>query len=373
MVRMNILFLTDELLPGGVSKYVVDLANALVSEGNTVAVASTDGPYRKRLSQNVRFIPIQLLQPNSYNKNILGIPLSLTALKRHLRQEHYDIIHTQKRYSDLIGKLIARKFNIPHVSTCHNTFHNHKYLSVFGDYIIAVSDSIRSVLIEEYKKSPERVVTIHNGIFPLKPANDEDIRSFRSSLGIADSSVVIGSVGQFIPAKDRTSLVLGFSEVLKNINREAHLIIVGDGPEKENILELIGQFGIQNFVHIFPPSSSIELLFSSVDFCVLSSIQEGFPYVILEAASLKKPFVATQVGGVCEFVENGVTGLTIPSRSPELLAKGMITLINNPDLCRRLGNAARERFQQNHTFDRMIQSTLSVYEKALHRKNSFAK
>jgi len=369
---MKILLLTDELLPGGASRYVIDLANAFVSRGNTVTVASTDGPYRERLFREVQFIPIRLLQSNSYKKNIWGIPFSLTALKRHIRQEHYDIIHTQKRYSDLIGELIARKYNISHVSTCHSTFHNHKYLSVFGDYTIAVSDSIRSILIEDYKKSPESVVTIHNGIFPLKPASDEDTRSFRSSLGIADSSAVIGSVGQFIPAKDRTSLVIGFSEILKSINREAHLIIVGDGPEKNNIRKLIGQLGIQNYVHILPPSSSIELLFSSVDFCVLSSIQEGFPYVLLEAASLKKPFVATQVGGVSEFVENGNTGLIVPSKSPELLAKGMISLVNDPDLCHRLGNAAWDRFQQNHTFDQMIQSTLGVYEKAIH-KNSFAK
>lgn len=365
---MNILLVTDELLSGGVSRYVVDIANTLCERGKSVTVAATDGPYRQQLLSSVRFLPLPLLKENSYKKQIMGFPCSLFILLQHLHDSKYDIIHSQKRYSDMLAHIVSRVYRIPHISTCHSTFVNLKYLSVYGDYTIAVSESIRELLITRYKRDPRKVVTVHNGCNSLRFCSEQEKIAFRKMLRISPQATIIASVGQLIPSKDRFTLLHAIS-YLKQNNPELlfTLLLVGDGIQRKEIINLIEREQLDPNVLLLPANSDVSLVFNIADFCVLSSVQEGFPYVLLEAASVKKPFIATDVGGVKEFIDHNITGILVPPKNPTLLANAIKELISNEQLRVELGEQAFQKYTAYFNFELFVKRTFDVYDKVLSR------
>jgi glycosyltransferase involved in cell wall biosynthesis len=368
---MKILLVTDELLPGGVSRYVTDVANKLSSRGLAVTVASTGGSFRTRLNSSVRFVPLTLMKPNSYRKDYGGIPRSLIELASFVRQTLPDVIHTNKRFCDTLGRLVARKFGIPHVSTCHNTFAGGQWYSPFGDYTIAVSDAIGHMLISRFGKPPQKVFTIKNEIEPLRSASLGENKAWALKLGIQRFKTVIASVGQFIPSKDRDTLL----DALAILNRQGKLkntvcILMGHGQCFERLKARITQLALDEHVRFLPGEFDVRTIVSLADFCVLSSIQDGgIPYVLLEAASLKKPHIATNVGGIPEFISHGETGLLVPPKSPQLLAEAIEVFLRKPDSVSKIGRNAKNRFLRFHSSETYITETLEVYRRAISSRN----
>ena len=107
--------------------------------------------------------------------------------------------------------------------------------------------------------------------------------------------------------------------------------------------ELVRNEAIQNNVMFLQGTYNVEALFNVADFMVLSSKQEGLPYVLMEAASIGKPHIATDVGGVSEFIIHGETGMLVPPSDPEKLADAIKDLLNNPETVERLGKKATRK------------------------------
>lgn len=102
------------------------------------------------------------------------------------------------------------------------------------------------------------------------------------------------------------------------------------------------------------------------DIFVLPSWSEGLPLVILEAMAAGCPVIATNVGAIPEVVVDGVTGILVEKRNPQQLAHAIVTLIDNPDLRRRMGEAGRKRFEEHYTFDKCAERLIAVFERVLH-------
>ncbi len=363
---MKILLLTDELLPGGVSKYVVDLSNELVTDGHRITVAATEGPYVKKLDSRVSFLHIPLLRKNSYSKKITGFIRSFIILFIHLLNYNYDIIHSQKRYSDLLAFILSKIFHIKHISTCHNTFSDLKMFSVFGDITIAVSHSIRKQLIDIYNKKPEKVVVIYNYCAPFNEYTKDEKIEWKKKYLIAADTKVVASVGQLIPSKDRMTLLRAVEKVKQRTKEKFVLLIVGDGHLKEQLDSYIQKHQLMNEVKILPGNTDVQMVFNIADFCVLSSVKEGFPYVILEAASIGKPHIATLVGGVIEFIEDEVTGLLVEPKNPEMLADAILRLIDDNDLRTKLGLQAYKKFYNEFSNrEQYLEKIIDVYTRKL--------
>jgi glycosyltransferase involved in cell wall biosynthesis len=108
-----------------------------------------------------------------------------------------------------------------------------------------------------------------------------------------------------------------------------------------------------------------ELYLLDTDIFVLPSWSEGFPLVILEAMAAGCPVISTRVGAIPEVVLDGVTGILVEKQNPQQLAQAMITLIENPDLRRQMGQAGRKRFEEHFTFDRCIDRMIAVFNNAV--------
>jgi glycosyltransferase involved in cell wall biosynthesis len=325
---------------------------------------------RNRLRAEIFFRGLSLFKPETFTKNYFGLLQSLRASNTEIRRHSIDIIHSHHRLSDLVARIAARRLNTCHVSTCHSLFTTLKMFSWFGDETITGSDAVRSVLIRDFGKDPSRVHRIHLGIKPLEHLSDNAVAIFRKRIGAAGRRI-IASVGRLEKLKDRMTLLQAISILRHNQLPDDFLfVIVGDGPERSMLLSTIRELAIESSVLMLDSSTNVADIFNVAEFCVISSLREGGTlYVNLEAASLEKPHVATNVGGIPEFVEDRVTGLLVPPRSPEKLAEALALLIRNPEEVLRLGHNAFLRYTAHHGYERFIDETIGVYEKALSEKS----
>jgi len=363
---MNILLLSDDMQLGGVPRHVVDLANGLAEHGHGVIVCASDGPSRALLNSRVRFVALQLLQTGTYRKQWLGPTKAFPRLVSLVRREDIDVIHSHKRFTDLLGRAVALSLNRPHVSTCHNTFDDFYRLSVFGHQTIACSKSIEEMLIRRFHKKPESVSVVYVGLKHQADVSEAEQARMRSQLDIGATDRVICSIGHLSRAKDRSTLLRAVARLNEqNALQRVVCVIVGDGEEEQALKEYVRNRRLEERVRLLPGSTDVATVMKISEFAVLSSVQEGIPYVLLEAAWFAKAHVATDVGGVKEFVEPGVTGILVPPRDPEALATAIRQLIESPDKARELGANARERCLVQHSYDTFLRSVVEVYEKSM--------
>jgi glycosyltransferase involved in cell wall biosynthesis len=366
---MRILLIAEDFVLNGVTRHIIDLANGLAEAGHTVFVAATPSTQKERLNPAVTFVPLSLCYPESYNKKWSGIFKSMKILLKTIGENHIEIVHTHKRYVDLLGRIAALLTGVKHISTCHNEFSNYRWLSPFGDIIIAPCSEIAQMLMHDFGFHRERVKIVLHGIKPFNSFSAEVNKQQRQSLGIKEDIKVILSVGHLNRQKDRPTLI----EALRILQEQGRLekvlcMIVGEGEESSTVQAMIHTYNLEEKIKLLPALSNIEALNNVADFCVLSSIHEALPYVVLEAASIGKPHISTIVGFIPSFIGNNEAGICVPPSNPRQLAEGIQYLLLNPSRVTELGKAAQEKFNQYYTYESFINNTLSIYEKALSMK-----
>lgn len=362
--EINILLLTDGMQPGGVERHVVHLANGLHKNGMKVTVAATDGPFRNLLDSSIPFLKLPLLYGGTSHKRLLGLLRAVFILHKYVQKNNISIIHSHKRFSDFIARVvISVSRNTVHLSTCHSLFSNMTWLLSFGQYTIACSKKTEDMLIHMYGKSVRSVRTIYNSVPPLPDYSEEQKIRIKEQYSIPAQTRVICSVGSLIKGKNPRTLLHAFNSLIVDKKMtDVHLVIMGEGEQLEYIKKYIEHHALQKRVTLLPASTPVEQVFAIADFCVLSSIREGFPLVLLEAASLGKPYIATDVGGVAEFIEQGKNGLLVPPNDTGALTEAMSYLLNNQNTVKFFGENARMKYQQRFTVERMIDELVEVYE-----------
>jgi glycosyltransferase involved in cell wall biosynthesis len=131
-------------------------------------------------------------------------------------------------------------------------------------------------------------------------------------------------------------------------------VIAGDGPERNKLEQLARELGIVDQVRFLGVVANVPAILKTVDVSVLSSVHEALPLTLLEAMAAARPVVATDVGSVCEIVEDGVNGFLVPSGATEQFAQAVLRLLRDPDLARRFGQAGRKKVEQKFTVERMV-------------------
>lgn len=230
-------------------------------------------------------------------------------------------------------------------------------LSLFPGCVCAVSEDLRQYMLAAGFLS-WRVSVVRNGIDP-GPAPDESLRrSARRALGLAEETLVVGSVGRLDPVKDLGTLIEAFSVLGR---ADAVLLIVGDGPERPRLERLSESLGCAGSVIFTGHRDDVRRVLPALDVYVNCSVTEGMSVTILEAMAAGLPVVATAVGGNPELVQRGLTGLLVLSRSPRSLANAVGRLLGSPDDRAAMGAAARARVVAEFSLDRMLREYLAAY------------
>jgi glycosyltransferase involved in cell wall biosynthesis len=211
---------------------------------------------------------------------------------------------------------------------------------------------------------------IHNGadLQMFEPSGFQAaISDFRRSLGIEENLFILGNIARLTEQKGQEVLLQAVSLLGRN-GRNLKVVLVGGGPRRGELESLADRLGISDHVLFLGPRHDLPELLSLFDIFVLSSLWESLPVIILEAMAMGKPVVATDVAGVSEVVEHGVTGLLVEAGNPQLLAQAILKLMDNPELAAQMGLAGRQRVERDFSVERMVAETTALYDDLLRQK-----
>ena len=176
--------------------------------------------------------------------------------------------------------------------------------------------------------------------------------------------VVVGFAGRLVPIKDLPTLLAGFAEAVRQ-RPQARLEIAGDGPQRENLVQIAREHHIEKNVRLLGWVTDIAAALSRWDVFALTSVEETFPVAVIEAMAAGLPVVATEVGGVPETVVQGETGLLVPAHDKAAVASAILRLVDDAELRNAMGRKGWERARENFSDQRMAEEFGALYEELL--------
>jgi L-malate glycosyltransferase len=360
---MHVMF---SLQPGGMEHGVVKLVNGLDPSQIQSSICSTtpDGALKPQVNGHVPVIELHRRPGND--------PSLVWHLYRVFRTHRPDIVHTHAWGTLCEGLIAARLARVPVVIHGeHGTLQLKPYQTQVQrwswnrvDQVLSVSSRLAERIAATTDFPLERIHVIRNGV-DLSRFGSVTRSDARQELGIADSSLVIGTAGRLVGVKDHASLLYAFRH-LADTPREFLGLIAGEGPLRADLEAQTAALGLQSRVRFLGHRPDIERVLAALDVFVLSSKSEGLSNTILEAMASGLPVVATRVGGADELVDDGTTGVLVAPESPVALATGLEEFLR--DSRRRLsaGVAGRNRALEAFGIERMMRDYTDLYRRLGH-------
>jgi glycosyltransferase involved in cell wall biosynthesis len=286
----------------------------------------------------------------------------IARLSRALEVTH---VHLHTSHAQTLGLLAAR------VGGCGNTIvtrrvdfvprrhmlNRWKYGGAVGRFV-AISEAIRRILAD-FGIDPERIRTVHSGIDLGRTAPGAGV-VVRRELGIAPTETLVGNVAHLADHKGQRYLVEAIPSVL-SVHPQARFVIVGEGELEHDLKTRAASLSLGDRLVFAGFRADVAAVIDALDVFVMPSHLEGLGTVVLDALAARKPVVATAAGGIPEVIRDGHHGLLVPPKDPQALARGIVRLLDDPDLSQRLGKAGRGRVEKCFSVETMVQGNLSVY------------
>ncbi len=375
--RITILFLPCNMRIGGAERQLVDLATRLDRRRfrPLVCCFREVGPFYDELLD--AGIPARFFNLRPYYD--LRAIKAIWTVARILRREKVDIVQTYEFNTKVIGWLAAKIARTPVVVSAEHatgemgdTALKNRVLMLLQRLchrFIYVADAQRRFYEGERGFHSKRSRVIYNGIDPDRFDPDVIEATSKSEWGIPEGAPVVGITAVLRPEKAHEVLLDAAPRILERIPK-AHILIVGDGPERERLEAKVSEMGLGSHVHFTGFRTDVERVLPLFDVAVLCSdpVVETFPLSLLEAMCLGKAVVATDVSGVSEIVEEGVTGRLVGVRDPQALAERVADLLAEPERAREYGAAGRARVLERFTTKVMIGSYAGFYREELDRR-----
>ncbi|MGB2713448.1 MAG: glycosyltransferase [Vicinamibacterales bacterium] len=350
---------------GGQNQVLVTAMGLRALRHRTMVVAHSEGVLKERAAEGLDVIS---LAPRS--EMDLG---AAWRLARVLKQLKPDIIHAHDPHavamSALALSMSTQPTKPPLVASRRVDFHirgntlsRWKYRQV--DCFICASEAIRKILVADGIQV-ERTVTVHEGIDvehvraapPAKPHEE---------FWLPHEAPIVGNVAALAPHKGQRYLIDAAALVLRHVP-DARFIVAGEGELRLQLERQIKEHRLEKHVFLAGFRPDVLSLHKSFDIFVLSSTTEGLGTSLLDAMACGKPIVATTAGGIPEVVEDGVTGLLVPPRDADSLAKAIVVLLKDAKKRAKFGAAGLARVRERFSAERMVQDTLRVYQRVAQR------
>ena len=366
---MRILLLTTHLNLGGIGVYVLSLAKGLLQKGHQVFVVSSGGDLVALLdSFGVNHLAVDIKTKSEISPKVI---LARKQIARIIKGKNIDIIHAHTRVTQVLAHLVSKKTGVPYVTTCHGFFKRRMFRRIFpcwGSRSIAISEAVREHLVNDFGVRKENIAVVHNGVEIEKfspdkfsqPQKDE----LRRNYGLKSGRPVIGTVARLSSVKGQRYLILAMKRILKD-NPAAQLLLVGDGPEKDRLVQQVEELGIEDKVFFVPPTLDISAPLSIMEVFVFPSLLEGLGLAIIEAQAMGLPVVATDVGGIYTLVKDGVNGFLVHPKEPDALAEAILKLLRDKKLAERFGAQARIQAGRKFNLKQMVEGIERVYREIL--------
>ncbi len=305
---------------------------------------------------------------------------ALYQLIRIIRAGRYHLIHTHTSKAGLLGRLAARFCGASAVVHSPHGTVLEGYFGPLATHIFALLERIAALIsdriicltameIDQYLTvrigRRKQYTYIYNGIdiaaFEARTGRPD---ALRKTLGLAAHHTVCITVGRLAPVKGHTDLLHAFQKAAA-AHPDLRLLVAGEGALRNDLEDLADRLGISGRVQFLGWRDDTAELLEVADLFLLASHNEGLGLVLVEAMAKRLPVVATAVGGVPEVVDDGQTGLLVPPRSPDALARALGELAADPDRRRRMGEAGYRRAVGRFSINATVQQTELLYRELL--------
>jgi len=324
--------LAEELRAGGVRVKVIRKRHA--------------GSLLHLISQSVEFLAgqqIQIIHAHGYKENIVASVLAkLCRIPVQVRTFHgartpFIGFKSKHRAALFLDSLLTRRF---------------------VDHNIIVSGNLAADLKPEL--DPAKISVIQNGVDVDRIASKLSVAEAKQRLQIPGNALVIGAVARLEEVK-RLDLFHAAATHIASELPETRFVIAGTGSQAGYLKDLFRKSGLEDRVHFLGHRDDAYDVLRALDLLLITSDQEGLPMVLLEAMALEVPIISRAVGGIPEAIEDGQSGILVPTGEPRALAQACLLALRNPDLRRRLALAAATVVSSRFSAQENAQQIVRVY------------
>jgi len=247
----------------------------------------------------------------------------------------------------------------------YQTYWNRVLRSLGPHSVVCVSHAVRTRLLRDYRFSPRKTITIHNGIDTSKFRPDKNFRAAaRRGWGIANEDMVLGALGRFAPVKGYDIAIKAFKKLKSDIgHRRVWLVLIGDGPARADLEHLVKENGLEDTVKL---PGSVERpweIYPAFDAFLMPSLLEGLPHALLEAMASECPPIAVAVGGIPEVITGPDMGWLIPERDRDDFFAAMTKAVTTPaEKLTEMGRRARQHVMSNFDSNVLLGRLADVIE-----------
>ena len=371
MRKINVLHIIEQLpLGGGAENLLWTLGrNINRNNYNLIFCCLKTGGYiaGKLQDEGFRVVCFENYRMRHFYKKMID-------MIRFIKREKIDIVHTHLLFANKWGRIVAILSNHPKIfKTEHATFlkfwkngilKNRTYylmldklLDRFTDRIIYVSRAQREI-VNNSKYNPLKHVVIYNAFDKERFSTEKTKESIRDFYGFSDNDIVIGTVGRLVHSKGHEYLFRAIHWISKEYS-SIKVMVIGHGPEKSRLKELTHTLKLDTL--FLSDRDDIPELMKAMDIYVQPSFHEAFGITIAEAMYSGLPVIATNVGGIPEVVKDDETGILVPPRDSKALSEAILTLIDNPEMAKSMGEKGREVAACKFTGERYARDMEKLY------------
>jgi glycosyltransferase involved in cell wall biosynthesis len=315
--------------------------------------------------------------------------IAYKKIQNIIKEFNPDIVHTHAAKAGALGRRAAYKMGVKQI---YHTFHGHVFHSYFGSFktrifkeieknlakkstkIIAISEIQKSELSKIHKICPEKKIEVIPLGFDLERFNtdkDSKRKEFRKKWNLKENEIAIGIIGRLVPIKNHTFFIDAIQEVIKYSKVPIRAFIVGDGEEKQNIVNYIKNKKLDFSLDYTPATfqltswiKEIDKVNSGMDIICLTSLNEGTPVSLIEAQANGKPIVSTKTGGIENIVLENKTALLSEKNDLDNFSKNLLSLVNDSNKRKLFSEFGLEKSKDFH-YNQLVNNIKNLYEKLL--------
>lgn len=318
---------------------------------------------------------------------------ALREIRKIIRDYKPDIVHTHASKSGAIGRIAAWLEGVPVIL---HTYHGHVFHSYFGKAktrffisierllakissgIIAISKRQFEEIAHHFKIAPEskfQVIPLGFDFTRFSDQLGEKRNAFRGEFGLTENDLALCIAGRVTAIKNHKMFLDALVPVFSRHSRGVYAFVVGDGELKEELIQYCAEKGLlvtgsatgKSAVIFTSWRSDMENVFNGIDISCLTSLNEGTPVAAIESMYCGKPVVSTNVGGVSDVIEDGVSGILTPTNQPLPFANALFKLIENEGFRKKIGENGRKAAEQ-FSIEKLVSGLSSLYLKLIKEK-----
>jgi glycosyltransferase involved in cell wall biosynthesis len=384
---MKVLFVSDSTTVSGAEIVLLGCVDGLGANGHAAHgfVRCTN----QRLIEAFRSLDVRLTTTSAYSDQLIRTtanPLALFSFARSfqavshelcelIRTEKIDVIHSISYPASLYAAFAALRTGTPHIWHEHNIKRIHQVNRVIyrwvGDtcrWVIGPSDAVTNNLAAA-GINPAHLRTVYNGIDLRRFRNPSTVRidALRRELGLRDGEQAIGLFGQMLPYKGHRTLIEAAPRIL-TAHPSARFYLVGaleNPPYQHELQTLIAERGLSDRIRFTGWRNDVQDIIRAMDVVVIATTTpEPAALMLMEAAAMERPVVATRTGGTAELIADEETGLLFQPGDAIQLAERVCWILGNRDLGRSLGERARKRVEREFDLERHLSVMFELYRQA---------